>query len=131
MTSNNTIFNTTKTFEEYSNKKLFGVGETPLLDTVHNHFPELSKLYDELCSLKWKETEIDFSHCLIDFEQAPKVMSEMMIKTLSWQWTNDSIAAQAPTSIITPFEPCTEIWKNEVEIQSNELTHRINLFRNC
>ena len=121
--SNPTLFNTTKTVEDYAQKKLFGVGDSPLLDTVHDHFPKISQLYDEMCALKWKETEIDFSQCLIDFEFAPPDMSEMMIKTLSWQWHNDSLASQAPTTIIAPFEPCTEIWKTEVEIQSNELTH--------
>lgn len=121
----NTIFNTTKTVEEYGQRRLFGVGHMPLLDTVHTHFPKLNAIYDEMCALKWKETEIDFSQCLIDFEQAPKDMSEAMIKTLGWQWHNDSIAAQAPITIIAPFEPCTEIWTTEVEIQSNELTHSL------
>ena len=116
----NTIFNTTKTAKEYGQKKLFGVGHMPLLDTVHTHFPEIKKLYHEMCALKWSESEIDFSQCLIDFEQAPKDMSEAMIKTLGWQWHNDSLAAQAPTTIIAPFEPCTEVWETEVEIQSNE-----------
>ena len=86
-----TAFNTTKTVEEYSQKKLFGVGEAPLLDTIHKHYPKISKLYDELCSLKWKETEISFSQCLVDFEQAPSDASEAMIKTLAWQRHNDSI----------------------------------------
>lgn len=118
-----TIFNTAKTAEEYGTKKLFGVGEMPLLDTVHSHYPKIKALYHEMCALKWSENEIDFSQCLIDFEQAPKDMSEMMLKTLAWQWHNDSIAAQAPTTIIAPFEPCTEVWETEVEITSNELTH--------
>lgn len=116
----NTLFNTTKTAEDYGTKRLFGVGEMPLLDTVNKHYPKITDYYDQMCALKWKETEIDFSQCLIDFEKAPKDMSEMMLKTLSWQWHNDSLAAQAPTTILAPFEPCTEIWETEVEIQSNE-----------
>lgn len=118
-----TVFNTTKTVEEYGTKKLFGAGEAPLLDTIHNHFPDINKLYDELCALKWKETEISFKQCLIDFEQAPPDMSEMMIKTLAWQWHNDSIAAQLPVTIISPFEPSSEVIAQEVEVQSNEFTH--------
>lgn len=118
-----TAFNTTKTVEEYSQKKLFGVGEAPLLDTIHKHYPKISKLYDELCSLKWKETEISFSQCLVDFEQAPSDASEAMIKTLAWQWHNDSIAAQLPVYIIAPFEPSSEVIAQETEVQSNEFTH--------
>ena len=118
-----TAFNTTKTVEEYSQKKLFGVGEAPLLDTIHKHYPKISKLYDELCSLKWKETEISFSQCLVDFEQAPSDASEAMIKTLAWQWHNDSIVAQLPVYIIAPFEPSSEVIAQETEVQSNEFTH--------
>lgn len=119
----NTVFNKTKTVRDYSNKKLFGVGETPLLDTIHKHYPKIHTLYDEMCALKWKETEIEFKQCLIDFEKAPKDASENMIKTLAWQWHNDSVAAQLPLTIIAPFEPCTEIAETETEIQSNEYTH--------
>ena len=34
-----TAFNTTKTVEENSQKNFFGVGEAPLLDTIHKHYP--------------------------------------------------------------------------------------------
>ena len=71
-------------------------------------------------ALQWNENEIDYSQCLVDFEKAPKEMSEIMIKTLLWQWENDSLAAQAPPVIIAPFEPCIEVWEAEVSITNNE-----------
>lgn len=46
-----------------------------------------------------------------------------MIKTLAWQWHNDSVAAQLPVYIIAPFEPSSEIIAQETEVQSNEFTH--------
>lgn len=122
----NTIFNTTKTLEEYSEKKLFGVGEMPLLNTIHKNYPKLWKTYKEMKALDWDENEIDYSQCLIDFEKAPKEMSDMMIKTLMWQWEADSIAAQAPTYIITPFEPCLELFEAEKIISVNEGLHGLS-----
>lgn len=121
--TNETIFNTTKTVEEYSEKKLFGVGELPLLDTIHKNYPKIWDLYKEMEALQWNENEIDYSQCLVDFEKAPKEMSEIMIKTLMWQWENDSLAAQAPPVIIAPLEPCIEIWETEVSITNNEAIH--------
>lgn len=118
-----TIFNLTKTAEEYAEKKLFGVGSMPLIDTIHRNFPKIWDLYQEMESLNWNANEIDYSQCLIDFEKAPKETSEMMIKTIMWQWENDSIAAQAPPVIIAPFEPCTEVWEGEVSITNNEGVH--------
>lgn len=117
------IFNTTKTVEEYSEKKLFGVGHMPLIDTIHRNYPKIWDLYQEMESLNWNANEIDYSQCLIDFEKAPLETSEMMIKTIMWQWENDSIAAQAPPVIIAPFEPCTEVWEGEVSITNNEGVH--------
>ena len=58
--TNNTIFNTTKTLEEYSEKKLFGVGEMPLLNTIHKNYPELWKTYKDMKALDWDENEIDY-----------------------------------------------------------------------
>ena len=66
--TNNTIFNTTKTLEEYSEKKLFGVGEMPLLNTIHKNYPELWKTYKDMKALDWDENEIDYDQCLVDFD---------------------------------------------------------------
>lgn len=124
--TNNTIFNTTKTLEEYSEKKLFGVGEMPLLNTIHKNYPELWKTYKDMKALDWDENEIDYDQCLVDFEKAPPDMAEMMIKTLMWQWEADSIAAQAPTYILAPFEPCLELLEAEKIITVNEGVHGLS-----
>ena len=65
--TNNTIFNTTKTLEEYSEKKLFGVGEMPLLNTIHKNYPELWKTYKDMKALDWDENEFNYSK---DFSNA-------------------------------------------------------------
>lgn len=117
------IFNTAKTAEEYENVTLFGNGDVGLLDTVNKKFPEIFKLYKEMKSLDWDELEFDFTQCLTDFEKAPKDVTEMMVKTIMWQWETDSVASQCPAVIIAPYEPCTELWETELRIDDNESVH--------
>lgn len=114
------IFNTDKTSEDYDNAKLFLNPPPGLVDTIHKVFPTIWKLYEEMRSLDWSESEFDFTTCLNDFEGAPSDVSDIMIKTLAWQWESDSIAARAPTVIIAPFSPATEVWAAEQRITDNE-----------
>jgi len=117
------IFNVEKTAEQYENVTLFGNGDVGLLDTVNKKFEEIFKLYKEMKALDWDELEFDFSQCLVDFEKAPKDVTEMMIKTIMWQWESDSVASQCPVVIIAPYEPCTELWEAELRINDNESVH--------
>ena len=119
----NSIFNADKTAEDYENVTLFGNGDIGLLDTVNKKFPEIWKLYKEIKALDWDESEFNFDQCLIDFEKAPKDVTEMMIKTIMWQWESDSVASQCPAVIIAPYEPCTELWEAELRINDNESVH--------
>ena len=102
------IFNTEKTVEQYENVTLFGNGDIGLLDTVNKRFPKIWGLYKELKSLDWDEDEFDYQQCLIDFEKAPKDVTDMMVKTIMWQWESDSVASQCPAVLIAPYEPYTK-----------------------
>lgn len=117
------IFNTEKTVDQYSNVTLFGNGDVGLLDTVNKKFPKIFDLYKEMKALDWDELEFDFSQCLVDFEKAPKDVTEMMVKTIMWQWESDSVASQCPAVLIAPYEPCTELWEAELRINDNESIH--------
>lgn len=117
------IFNTEKTAEDYAAKTLFLNKPAGLVDTVHKIFPNIWGLYKEMKSLDWDEEEFDFTSCMVDFDSAPKDVSDMMLKTLMWQWEADSVVSRAPTCIIAPFNPCTEIWATEQRICDNEQVH--------
>ena len=117
------IFNVNKTAEQYEDVKLFGNGDVGLLDTVNKRFPKIFDLYKEMKQLDWDELEFDFSQCLIDFEKAPQDVTDMMIKTIMWQWESDSVASQCPAVLIAPYEPCTEQWEAELRINDNESVH--------
>lgn len=117
------IFNTEKTAEQYSDVTLFGNGDVGLLDTVNKKFPKIFSLYKEMKALDWDENEFDFSQCLIDFEKAPKDVTDMMVETIMWQWESDSVASQCPAVLVAPYEPCTELWEAELRINDNESIH--------
>ena len=117
------IFNVDKTAEQYEDVKLFGNGDVGLLDTINKNFPKIWSLYKEMKALDWDEFEFDFSQCLVDFEKAPEDVTEMMVKTIMWQWESDSVASQCPAVLIAPYEPCTELWEAELRINDNESVH--------
>lgn len=117
------IFNVDKTAEQYEDVKLFGNGDVGLLDTINKNFPKIWSLYKEMKALDWDEFEFDFSQCLVDFEKAPEDVTEMMVKTIMWQWESDSVAGQCPAVLIAPYEPCTELWEAELRINDNESVH--------
>ena len=119
----NEIFNTTKTVEEYSEKRIFLSGEPGLIDTIHKSFPKIWDLYKEMKSLDWSEDEFNYTKCFLDFKNVDKDTSEMMLETLMWQWEADSVASRFPLVLISPFQPCTEIVEAEQAIMTNELVH--------
>ena len=84
------IFNEVKKAEDYGSKKLFLTGEVGLVDTINRHYPKLFSLYKEMRSLDWDELEFDYSQCIVDFEKAPKDVSDMMLETIMFQWESDS-----------------------------------------
>ena len=46
-------------------------------------------------SLDWDENEVDYSQCNSDFKTAQRGVSDMMIRTLAWQWEADSVASRS------------------------------------
>ncbi len=118
-----TIFDTTKTFEEYAEKKLFLNSKKGLLNTIHKYYPKIWSLYKEIKSLDWSEDEFNYRQCQTDFATANKNISSIMIDTLAWQWEADSVAATCPVYMIAPFNPCVEVWETECAIMVNELVH--------
>lgn len=117
------IFNTHKTADDYSNNQLFFNGEPGLVDTIHKRYHKIWSLYNEMRSLDWSENEFDFTTCRNDFISAPTDIIDMMLDTIFWQWEADSVASRAPTVIIAPFQPCTEVWATEQRITDNEMIH--------
>lgn len=118
-----TVFNKTKTVEQYEDKALFLGEDKGLLNTIHKHFPKIWKCYKTVKSLEWSEDEFTFFRCINEFKTCAPDVRDMMIKTLAWQWEADSIAATSPICLVAPFNPCIEVWEAEVAITANEIVH--------
>lgn len=117
------VFNSDKTSHDYQNPSLL-LGTAPgLFDTIHKKYPKIWNLYKEMKSLDWSEDEFDFTQCNLDFKNCPPEVSEMMIKTLAWQWEADSVASRAIITIMAPFITSSELWAAWQRISDNEVIH--------
>jgi ribonucleoside-diphosphate reductase beta chain len=117
------IFNNNKTTEEYQNSSLFLGVDPGLFDTIHKKYPKIWNLYKEMKALDWSEDEFNFSQCNLDFKNCSLEMSDMMIKTLAWQWEADSIASRSIISVFSPFITSSELWAAWQRISDNEVVH--------
>lgn len=117
------IFNTEKS--DYSEPSII-LGEQPgILDSIHDHYPDLFEIYKRLRKLDWDEQEFDFSSCMVDFETCDKSTYDMMIKTLAWQWEADSMATRAISSILGPVITDSKVWAAYLRISENEAIHAL------
>lgn len=72
-----------------------------IYDSVNVTYPDMFKLYKKQKAQDWAEDEVDLDQTRKDFASCSKNNYEVMIKNLSFQWENDSLAK----SIITLFAP--------------------------
>lgn len=119
----NKVLNTDRSVESYKNIDLI-LGEEPgLFDTIHKQYPKIWSLYKEMKSLDWSEDEFDYGVCNLDFKSCPPEVSDMMIKTLAWQWEADSVASRSIITVLAPFISSSELWAAWQRISDNEVIH--------
>jgi ribonucleoside-diphosphate reductase beta chain len=118
------VFNAQKTLSEYKEKQPLFLGPRPgLFDTVNKHYPKIWSIYKECKSLDWDENEFDYSQCRLDFQNCPKSVYDMMIRTLAWQWEADSFASRSVLPLVAPFVSDTSLWAAWQRISDNESVH--------
>lgn len=118
------VFNTAKTVEQYHEKSPLFFGPAPgLFDTVNKHYPKIWSIYKTMKSLDWDESEFDYSQCNLDFKNCATSTSDMMIRTLAWQWEADSIASRAIAPLLAPFITDSSLWAAWQRISDNEVVH--------
>jgi ribonucleoside-diphosphate reductase beta chain len=118
------IFNT-EFLKTVNSQSLFLQEPLGLVDTIHRKHPRIWELYKMLKSLDWDEQEFDYRSCLDDFKTCPSYMSDLMIKTIAWQWEADSIASNNLLAIVSPFVTSTELMVAYAEVQRNESVHSL------
>jgi ribonucleoside-diphosphate reductase beta chain len=117
------IFNTQKT--DYNVPSLF-LGENPgLFDTIHDHYPKITALFERLKSLDWsvKLFGDSFVSCNQEFKTCPRNIYDAMIRTLAWQWEADSIAARSIIGVSSNFISSSQLFEAYSQIQTNEVVH--------
>lgn len=72
-----------------------------IYDSINVTYPDMHKLYKKQKSQDWDENEVDLDQTRKDFSTCSENNYDIMIKNLSFQWENDSLAK----SIITLFAP--------------------------
>lgn len=93
------IFNTNAVYGETD---LF-MGTPPgVVDTIHQPHPKLKKLYEEAISFFWNEGEFSFESCRADFDKMDH-SSEILQKTILWQWEADSAVSRTLLPLFAPF----------------------------
>ena len=117
------IFNSTKTVEEYQSDALLMGVEPGLFDTINKKHPRIWSLYKEMKSLDWSEDEFDYTQCNLDFKSCPKSVADMMIYSLVWQWEADSVASRSIISLMAPFITSSELWAAWQRVSDNEVIH--------
>ena len=117
------MFNKEKTIDQYRSTPLFIGSEPGLFDTIHKQYPKIWSLYKEMKSLDWDENEFDYTQCNTDFKTCPKDVSDIMIKTLAWQWEADSVASRSIIACFAPFITSSELYAAWQRISDNEVVH--------
>lgn len=120
---NKNIFNTEK--NDYSVPSIFLGQEMGLYDSINKHYPKLFDLYKQMKAQTWDENEFSFHSCQAEFASCDPVTSDLMIKTLAWQWEADSIASRSVYALSAPFITSNEYHALYHEIGSNEILHAL------
>jgi ribonucleotide reductase beta subunit family protein with ferritin-like domain len=100
-------------------KSLFLGRKMGLIENLRNEFPKVWDLYKQLKSLDWDENEIDISSCRNEFKTLPPEVTNLMIRTLAWQYEADSSASHIG-ALMMPFVNNTELMCYFTELSKNE-----------
>jgi ribonucleoside-diphosphate reductase beta chain len=96
-----------------------------LFDTIHDHYPKITKHFEKLKSLDWsvKLFGDSFVSCNQEFKTCPRNIYDAMIRTLAWQWEADSIAANSILGVTSNFISSSQLFEAYAQVQANELVH--------
>lgn len=76
--------------------------EKSVYDSINQDYPELFELYKQQKAQDWSEKEFVLDQSQVDFEQCPVSQSDVMTKTVMWQWNGDGKAMHI-FSLLAPF----------------------------
>lgn len=100
-----TVFNKNNTGHINKEYPLFLGEELGLFDTINTAYPKLEELYQTQLSQIWNEFEVDLSQDRMDMLEVPNEVTDLMVKTISWQHLADSVACKSIAELFLPH--CT------------------------
>jgi ribonucleoside-diphosphate reductase beta chain len=125
---NTTRFN--KDNKSYLKKSPLFLGDAMgLTDTINQTYPELEELYQEQFSQFWQETDVDITQDSMDMLNVAPEITDLMVKTISWQHLADSVANRSIATSIgkyitnTELELLTGIWQMFEGIHTRTYSH--------
>jgi len=118
----NNILNLNRS-DEMKGMSLFLRDKPGLIDTVNQPHTEIWNLFKKLKKLDWDENEFDYRVCNVEFKTIDPRLTDIMIRTLGWQWEADSAVSNSIISIGSGFMPADALACLWVEITKNELLH--------
>lgn len=110
---------------DYNKPELFLGQGGGLLDSIHQAYPDLFVLYEELKGSDWKHNEFEYWKCNVEFKTCSPSIYRMMIRTLAWQWEGDSAAARGLGDILIPMCTAMESRVGYGRIVDNENLHAL------
>ncbi|QTQ06894.1 ribonucleoside triphosphate reductase beta chain [Aeromonas phage PVN04] len=103
------VFNAENTGYKTGYQRLFLGVKQGLLDTINVQYPELEALYQQQMSQIWNEFEVDLSQDRMDMLETDKSVTDLMVKTISWQHLADSVAARSISGLLMPHVTNSEM----------------------
>ena len=111
------------------------LGETlQIYDSINCHYPKIFELYKQQKAQDWDETEFSFEQSKIDFQNCPEASSQVMLKTLMWQWEADSRISRSLVVAFAPFITNSEYSAAIMKQSEIEVLHALTyseIIRQC
>lgn len=114
-----------ETNEHYKTGKypLFCSNPVTLMDTINSPYPELFAFYEKQMAQGWKWDEVSLNQDRMDMKAANSDYVELMVDTLLYQWSIDSIASNAILPLFAPFISSPEVNMLFTEVTRMEVIH--------
>lgn len=105
-----------------------------IYDSINCHYPKIFELYKQQKAQDWAEDEFSFEQSRIDFQTCPEASSQVMLKTLMWQWEADSRISRSLVVAFAPFITNSEYSAAIMKQSEIEVLHALTyseIIRQC
>lgn len=103
------IFDTTNQYHKEGNYPMFCSHPVALLDMINSPYPEVFAFYEKQMAQNWKWDEVALGQDRIDMLTANKEYVDLMVDTLLYQWSIDSVASNTILPLFAPFISSPEV----------------------